>query len=66
MVWPFGKENWCNLQGQYMHMVADLEEHANNTGGVDDSDDISICSIGVFGTKYERVGEPLTTSIAMT
>ena len=23
MVWPFGKENWCNLEGRYMHMVAD-------------------------------------------
>ena len=23
MVWPFGMENWCNLQGQYVHIVAD-------------------------------------------
>ena len=49
-----------------MHMVADLTEHANDTGGVNDSEEISICSIGVFGTKYERVGEPLATSIVMT
>ena len=48
-----------------MHMVADLTEHAND-GGVADSEEISICSIGVFGTKYERVGEPLATSIVMT
>ena len=49
-----------------MYMVADLTEHANDTGGVADSEEISICSIGVFGTKYERVGEPLAASIVMT
>ena len=65
MVWRFGMENWCNLQGQYMHMVADLEEHAVNVG-VADSEYVSICSIGVFGTKYARAGDPLATSIVMT
>ena len=23
-VWPFGREDWCNLEGRYMHMVADM------------------------------------------
>ena len=23
-VWNFGKEVWCNLEGRYMHIVADL------------------------------------------
>ena len=23
-VWPFGKENWCNLEGRYLHLVADM------------------------------------------
>ena len=22
--WNFGKEVWCNLEGRYMHIVADL------------------------------------------
>ena len=64
-MWRFGMENWCNLQGQYMHMVADVSEHADD-GSVSDSDGIAVCSVGVFGTKYARAGEPLTTSIVMT
>ena len=24
MVWPFGGEHWCNLEGQYIHIVSDL------------------------------------------
>ena len=23
-VWKYGKEVWCNLEGRYMHIVADL------------------------------------------
>ena len=23
-VWTYGKEVWCNLEGQYVHIVADL------------------------------------------
>lgn len=23
-IWNFGKEVWCNLEGRYMHIVADL------------------------------------------
>ena len=23
-VWNYGKEVWCNLEGRYMHIVADL------------------------------------------
>ena len=21
--WPYGAENWCNLEGRYLHLVAD-------------------------------------------
>ena len=24
MVWPFGGENWCNLEGKFVHLVADV------------------------------------------
>ena len=23
-LWKFGKEIWCNLEGRYMHIIADL------------------------------------------
>ena len=23
-IWNFGQETWCNLEGRYMHIVADL------------------------------------------
>ena len=23
-VWNFGRETWCNLEGRFMHIVADL------------------------------------------
>ena len=23
-IWNYGRETWCNLEGQYMHIVADL------------------------------------------
>lgn len=26
VVWPYGKENWCNLEGRYLHMVADMSQ----------------------------------------
>ena len=48
-----------------MHMVADVSVHADD-GGVSGSDGISVCSVGVFGTKYARAGDPLATSIVMT
>lgn len=51
MVWPFGKENWCNLQGRYLHIVADMAEVVQDAPG---TDEISVCTLGVFGTKYLR------------
>ena len=55
LVWPFGGENWCNLQGKYIHLVADMSGESGTmfrTG---------ICSLGVFGTEYDR-----TTAVATT
>ena len=51
MVWPFGKENWCNLEGRYVHLVADMSRYVASASN---SDTVSVCSIGVYGTKYER------------
>ena len=47
-------ENWCNLEGQYMHMVANLSDQV---GSALDADTISVCTVGVWGTKYYRNSE---------
>ena len=45
-MWNYGIEAWCNMEGQYMHIVADLK-HLN--GQVYEQ---SICSVGIMGTEY--------------
>ena len=62
-VWPFGKENWCNMQGRYLHLVADMSQHVSTAA---DSDEVSVCSVGIFGTKYVRNGEPLPEVVEVT
>ena len=60
-MWPFGKENWVNLQGKYIHLVADMSAY---TASADDSDTVSVCNLSVFGTKYVR-DDPLPTSFTV-
>ena len=45
--WNYGRENWCNLEGQYTTIVADLS-------GLVGAYEMSICSVGIFGTEYTR------------
>ena len=59
MVWPFGAEHWCNLEGQYLHIVSDMSHLAGQDY------ETSICSLGVMGTRYIRDGEPLPASITL-
>ena len=47
-MWNYGKEVWCNMEGRYLHVVADYA-HASQTDY-----SISLCTVGVFGTKYIR------------
>ena len=54
-VWTYGIEVWCNLEGQYVHIVADL----SHLGG---GYTMSLCSIGIMGASLVR-DEPLPTSI---
>ena len=63
MVWPFGKELWCNLEGQYMHMVAGMSDHVATAL---DSDSVSVCSVGVYGTKYVRSGDSVPETIEVS
>ena len=59
MVWPYGKENWCNLEGSHLHFVASL----SHLMAAYESFEMSICTVGVFGTKYVRGGDPLPETI---
>ena len=59
MVWPYGAENWCNLEGSHLHLVADLSHLMAKYGRITSS----ICTLGVFGTRYVRDGPPLTDTI---
>ena len=47
-MWNYGKEIWCNMEGRYLHVVADYSHESQTEYS------ISICSVGVFGTKYIR------------
>ena len=47
-VWKHGKEVWCNLEGRYMHIIADL----NHLAG--DAYVMELCSVGIMGTQYVR------------
>lgn len=46
-VWSYGTEAWCNLSGQYVHLVADLTHLIPPYT-------MSICSIGIMGASYVR------------
>ena len=54
-LWNFGKEVWCNLEGRYMHIVADVS-HLATLGYMQ-----RICSLGIMGTKYIRDEAPQET-----
>ena len=58
-IWPFGMENWCNLEGKYLHIVADMSAYTSSAA---DSDEVSVCSLSIYGTKYVR-DDPLPNSI---
>ena len=45
-----------------MHMVADMSDRV---GSAADSDTVSVCSVGVYGTKYSRPGGALPSSISV-
>ena len=59
MLWPFGAEHWCNLEGAYIHIVSDMSHLAGSDY------ETSICSLGVIGTRYVRTGESLPSEITL-
>ena len=45
-IWNYGKEVWCNKEGRYTTIEFD---YTHLSGG---SYELSICSVGLFGTAY--------------
>ena len=45
-LWTAGKEVWCNLKGQYTHIVANHSSKSYKSG--------TICALGILGTFYKR------------
>ena len=58
-IWPYGAEHWCNLEGQYLHIVSDMSHFEGQAY------ETSICSLGVIGTRYVRDGNPLPAEITL-
>ena len=57
-IWNYGKQVPCNLEGQYVHVVADLTGLAQTHTTYQ----MSLCSYGIMGTKYVR-DEPVASVI---
>ena len=55
-VWAWGKELWVNMQGRYIHFVADYSHRSGAT--------VSICTLGIMGTKYVR-DTPVPTELTL-
>ena len=49
--WKYGHEQWCNKEGRYLHLVADLAHQSGDTFTQ------SLCSLAVLGTIYKRESE---------
>ena len=46
--WNYGAEEWCNLEGQYVFIEANLEHLSGQQY------EMTICSLGVMGVEYIR------------
>lgn len=47
-IWNYGRETWCNLEGRYLHIIADLSHLAG------EGYNMQLCSVGIMGTQYIR------------
>ena len=56
-VWNYGRENWCNLQGRYTMIVADLSHLSGNY-------EMSLCNVAIMGTKYKpKLANPTKANV---
>ena len=56
-VWKYGVEEWCNMEGRYVFIVADLSHVVTPYT-------MSVCTIAIFGSGYRRE-EPLPVSLEL-
>ena len=54
-LWNYGVEAWCNLEGRYVTIVADLTELIAPY-------EMTICSLGIMGAEYVRL-TPMPSSV---
>ena len=52
-MWPNGLDEWCNMEGRYVTIVADYSSVKDTYGTLMPS----ICDLGIFGTRYVRDSE---------
>ena len=64
--WTYGQEQWCNMEGRYTFIVADLS-HLNTSAAASGTYkyQMSLCFFGIMGTKYVR-DEPIKESMDIT
>ena len=54
-LWNHGTEQWCNMEGQYVHIVADLSHMAGKyAASISKQYEMALCNLGLFGTRYVR------------
>ena len=58
-LWNYGVETWCNMEGQYVTIVADLADLSGHAY------EMTICSLGIMGVEYVRA-TPAPTSEDIT
>ena len=54
-LWNYGVEAWCNLEGRYVTIVADLTDLIAPY-------EMTICSLGIMGAEYVRL-TPMPSSV---
>ena len=55
--WTYGVEAWCNMEGRYLHIVADLSH-------LTPPYTMSLCSLGIMGSRYVR-DEPVPETLEL-
>ena len=61
-LWKYGVEVFCNKQGRYTTIVADLNSIVNRNPSA--QYEVSLCHLGIMGTQYER-SAPVETDVSL-
>ena len=61
-LWKYGVEVFCNKQGRYTTIVADLNQLVGRHPT--EQYEVSLCHLGIMGTQYER-SVPIETDVSL-